>query len=171
MFSPRPGRRYISGKVTHIDLLKVNDFSIHILNGIVNVLGNTGKVLLYYYYLRPTFGLDTGIFSLSCEADVCSLVKHVNNKKVINAYIEHGLTNIDKVVEFPHYSFVDFLNEVENGNDSTESSDDAYSSEDKIKNDYVDFIMELEGSKMTCIDCWMEVENMAGFNEEARDNV
>ncbi|GJX03660.1 hypothetical protein Tco_0189576 [Tanacetum coccineum] len=138
------GRRCISGKVTHIDLLKVNDFCIHILNGIVNEVGYFDKVLLYYYYLRSTFGLDTSIFPLSCEADVHSLVQHVSNKKVINAYIEHGLTNIDKVVEFPHYSFVDFLNEVENGNDSTESSDDAYSSEDEIKNDYVYFLKELE---------------------------
>ncbi|GJR42320.1 hypothetical protein Tco_1310423 [Tanacetum coccineum] len=61
--------------------------------------------------------------------------------------------------------------EVENGNDSSESSDDAYSSEDEIKNDYVDILNKLEGSKntkMTCIDCCMEVENMAGLNEESK---
>ncbi|GJZ05543.1 hypothetical protein Tco_0539336 [Tanacetum coccineum] len=70
--------------------------------------------------------------------------KHASYPELFSLTIHHEGMSSPNVV--------DFLKEVDNGNDSIESSDDAYSSEDEIKNDYVDFPKELEVKNANVVD-------------------
>ncbi|GJX61008.1 hypothetical protein Tco_0293908 [Tanacetum coccineum] len=50
---------------------------------------------LYYNYLRPLTSLDEGLYALACEEDVRYLATLVRSFKLIEVYIEHGVTVVD----------------------------------------------------------------------------
>ncbi|GJZ71449.1 hypothetical protein Tco_0635300, partial [Tanacetum coccineum] len=59
-------------------------------------LGYTGESEpLYYYYLRPLTTLDEGLYALACEEDVRFLATIVRSFKLIEVYIEHGVTVVN----------------------------------------------------------------------------
>ncbi|GJU82501.1 putative reverse transcriptase domain-containing protein [Tanacetum coccineum] len=50
---------------------------------------------MYYNYLRPLSSLDEGLYALVYEEDVCCLATLVRSFKLIEVYIEHGVTALD----------------------------------------------------------------------------
>ncbi|GKE34344.1 hypothetical protein Tco_1453666 [Tanacetum coccineum] len=59
-------------------------------------LGYTGKLEpLLYNYLRPLTTLDEGLYDLACEENVRCLATIVRSFKLIEVYIEHGVTSIN----------------------------------------------------------------------------
>ncbi|CAI9287775.1 unnamed protein product [Lactuca saligna] len=69
-FTSFPGRKYICGKQTFVDLLDIDTFSVHDIDKMIEDLGYTsvGKPL-YYHFQRPFGDLDFGLFALASKGD------------------------------------------------------------------------------------------------------
>nr|GEV56188.1 hypothetical protein [Tanacetum cinerariifolium] len=87
---------YVSGRVDIFDMVDINLFTVVALNMMVLKLGYTCKSeLIFYNYLRPLTSLDEGLYALACEEDVRCLATLVRSFKLIEVYIEHGVTALD----------------------------------------------------------------------------
>ncbi|GKC08134.1 hypothetical protein Tco_0999744 [Tanacetum coccineum] len=58
---------------------------------------------LFNNYLRPLTDLDEGLYALACEEDVCCLATLVISFKLIEVYIEHGVTALDCYIRPPRF--------------------------------------------------------------------
>ncbi|GJX90059.1 hypothetical protein Tco_0343385 [Tanacetum coccineum] len=58
---------------------------------------------LFYNYLRPLISLDEGLYALACEEDVRCLATFVRSFKLIEIYIEHGVTALDCYIRPPRF--------------------------------------------------------------------
>ncbi|GJR94815.1 hypothetical protein Tco_0266989 [Tanacetum coccineum] len=95
-FRRYPGRTYVDGHVDIFDLVDIDLFTVVVLNMMVVQLGYKGESEpLYYNYLRPLTSLDEGLYALACEEDVRCLDTLVRSFKLIEVYIEHGVTAVD----------------------------------------------------------------------------
>ncbi|GJX63022.1 hypothetical protein Tco_0295922 [Tanacetum coccineum] len=95
-FQRYPGRMYVSGRVDIFDMVDIDLFTVVALNMMVLKLGYTGKSEpMFYNYLRPLTSLDEGLYALACEEDVRYLATLVRSFKLIEVYIEHGVTALD----------------------------------------------------------------------------
>ncbi|GJW75606.1 heat stress transcription factor B-4-like protein [Tanacetum coccineum] len=69
-----------------------------------NFEGYTGESEpLFYNYLRPLTSLDEGLYALACEEDVRCLATFVISFKLIEIYIEHGVTALDCYIRPPRF--------------------------------------------------------------------
>ncbi|KAJ9538150.1 hypothetical protein OSB04_030883 [Centaurea solstitialis] len=87
-----PGRQYLNGKVTFVDLVDPDQLSIHEFNAIIKHLGYHGTYMMYYHFLIPNSELDFGLQAFASDQDVLSLLKYVPQHKLVSFYIEHGTT-------------------------------------------------------------------------------
>nr|GEV49351.1 hypothetical protein [Tanacetum cinerariifolium] len=58
---------------------------------------------LFYNYLRPLTSLNEGLYALACEKDVCCLATLVRSFKLIEVYVEHGVTALDCYIRPPRF--------------------------------------------------------------------
>ncbi|GJT37155.1 putative transposase, mutator type, MULE transposase domain protein [Tanacetum coccineum] len=58
---------------------------------------------MFYNYLRPLTCLDEGLYALACEEDVRCLATLVRSFKLIEVYIEHGVTILDSYLRLPRF--------------------------------------------------------------------
>ena len=90
MFTPQPGRAYVNGTYSFVDVCDIDEFSVHELNNLVTKLGFSCKVKLYYHFRIPDGDLDTGMHALGNDHDVRKLAEYVRlGNKMIEVYIEH----------------------------------------------------------------------------------
>ncbi|CAI9291533.1 unnamed protein product [Lactuca saligna] len=70
-FTSFPGRKYIHGKQTFVDLLDIDTFSVHDIDEMMEDLryASVGKPL-YYHFQWPLGNLDFGLFALASDEDV-----------------------------------------------------------------------------------------------------
>ncbi|GKC84923.1 hypothetical protein Tco_1140640 [Tanacetum coccineum] len=95
-FRKYPGRMYVNGHVDIFDMIDIDLFTIVTLNMMVVQIGYIGESeLLFYNYLRPLTSIDEGLYALACEEDVHCLATIVRSFKLIEVYIEHGVTAVD----------------------------------------------------------------------------
>nr|GEY14510.1 hypothetical protein [Tanacetum cinerariifolium] len=95
---------YVSGRVDIFDMVDINLFIVVALNMMVLKLGYTGKSeFMFYNYLRPLTSLDEGLYALACEEDVRFLVTFVRSFKLIEVYIEYGVTGLDSYLRAPWF--------------------------------------------------------------------
>ncbi|GJS57972.1 hypothetical protein Tco_0652756 [Tanacetum coccineum] len=74
------------------------------LNMMVLKSGYTSKSEpMFYNYLKPLTSLDEGLYALACEEDVRCLGTLVNSFKLIEVYIEHGVTALDSYLRAPRF--------------------------------------------------------------------
>nr|GEW41963.1 retrovirus-related Pol polyprotein [Tanacetum cinerariifolium] len=71
-FTPSPKRRYVGGKLNYVDKIDMDPFNVYELHMFVKDLG-----------------------PLSCDADVVSLIKLVENCKEVEVFVEYWLTSVD----------------------------------------------------------------------------
>ncbi|GJW73940.1 PAZ domain-containing protein [Tanacetum coccineum] len=103
-FQRYPGRMYVSGRVDIFDMVDIDLFTVVALNMMVLKLGYTGESeLMFYNYLRPLTSLDEGLYVLACEEDVRCLATLVRSFKLIEVYIEHGVTVLDSYLRAPRF--------------------------------------------------------------------
>ncbi|CAI9260492.1 unnamed protein product [Lactuca saligna] len=102
-----PGRRYKKGKVKYVDLVDIDEFSIHDIDEMMNILGcvEEGK-LLYYHFKRPLLDLDIGLFALAYDSDINHLRTYVGKYKLIEVYTDHGKTMLNTYLMSPNPSKV-----------------------------------------------------------------
>ncbi|GKC96500.1 hypothetical protein Tco_1161942 [Tanacetum coccineum] len=99
-----PGRIYVSGRVDIFDMVNIDLFIVVALNMMVLKLGYTGKSEpMFYNYLKPLTSLDEGLYALACEEDVRCLGTLVRSFKLIEVYIEHGVTALDSYLRAPRF--------------------------------------------------------------------
>ncbi|GJV38077.1 retrotransposon-related protein [Tanacetum coccineum] len=98
-----PGRRYFDGHVNIFDMVDIDLFTVVALNMMVVQLGYTGKSSepMYYNYLIPLTSLDEGLYDLTYDEDVRCLATLVRSFKLIEVYIEHGVTVVDSYRRSP----------------------------------------------------------------------
>ncbi|GKD52381.1 hypothetical protein Tco_1281357 [Tanacetum coccineum] len=93
---------YISGHVDIFDMVDIDLFTIVALNMMAVQLGYTGESEpLFYNYHRPLTSLDERLYALAYEEDVRCLVILVRSLKLIEVYIEHGVTDLDSYIRQP----------------------------------------------------------------------
>nr|GEV65951.1 hypothetical protein [Tanacetum cinerariifolium] len=67
-------------------------------------LGHTGESEpMFYNYLRPLTSLDEWLYALACEEDVRCLATLVRSFKLVEVYIEHGVTVLDSYLRTPWF--------------------------------------------------------------------
>ncbi|GKB01858.1 hypothetical protein Tco_0829902, partial [Tanacetum coccineum] len=99
-----PGRMYVNGRVDIFDMVDIDLFTVVALNMMVLKLGYTGKSeLMFYNYLRLLTSLDEGLYALAYEEDVRYLATLVRSFKLIEVYIEHGVTVLDSYLRAPRF--------------------------------------------------------------------
>nr|GEY12157.1 hypothetical protein [Tanacetum cinerariifolium] len=59
--------------------------------------------LLFYNYIRLLTSLDEGLYALACEEDACCLATLFRSFKLIEVYIEHGVTALDSYNRAPRF--------------------------------------------------------------------
>ncbi|GJY46359.1 putative transposase, mutator type, MULE transposase domain protein [Tanacetum coccineum] len=79
-----PGRMYVSGRVDIFDMVDIDLFTAVALNMMV-------------------LKLDEGLYALACEEDVRCLATLVKSFKLIEVYIEHGVTVLDSYLRAPRF--------------------------------------------------------------------
>ncbi|GJS34893.1 RNA-directed DNA polymerase, eukaryota [Tanacetum coccineum] len=95
MFTPQPGRAYVNDTFTYVDVCDIDEFSIHELNDLVQKLGYSAKVKLYYHFRKPDGDLDTSMHALGNDHDVRKLAEYVRLwNKMIEVYIEQERTTL-----------------------------------------------------------------------------
>ncbi|GKA82554.1 ribonuclease H-like domain-containing protein [Tanacetum coccineum] len=93
---------HVSGHVDIFDMVDINLFTVVALNMMFLKLGYTGESEpMFYNYLRPLTSLDEGLYALACEEDVRCLAILVRSFKLIEVYIEHGVTVLDSYLRAP----------------------------------------------------------------------
>ncbi|GJU09402.1 hypothetical protein Tco_1131798 [Tanacetum coccineum] len=103
-FQSYPGRMYVNGRVDIFDMVDINLFTVVALNMMVLKLGYTGKSEpVFYNYLRPLTSLDKRLYALACEEDVHFMATLVRSFKLIEVYIEHGVTALDSYLRAPQF--------------------------------------------------------------------
>ncbi|GJU64384.1 hypothetical protein Tco_0464926 [Tanacetum coccineum] len=103
-FRRYPGIMYVNGHVDIFDMVDIDLFTIVALNMMVVQLGYIGESKpLFYNYLRPLTSLDEGLYALACEEDVRCLATLVRIFKLIEVYIEHGVTILDSYIRPPRF--------------------------------------------------------------------
>ncbi|GJX53676.1 hypothetical protein Tco_0282045 [Tanacetum coccineum] len=97
-----PGRMYVNGHVDIFDMVDIDLFTVIALNIMVVKLGYIGESKpLFYNNLRPLTSLDEGLYALAYEEDVNCLATLVRSFKLIEVYIEHGVTAVDSYTRLP----------------------------------------------------------------------
>ncbi|GJS38754.1 hypothetical protein Tco_0563797 [Tanacetum coccineum] len=76
-FTPQPGRAYVNGTFSYVDVCDIDEFSVHELNDLVQKLGYSAKVKLYYHFRKPDGDLDTCMHALGNDHDVRKLAEYV----------------------------------------------------------------------------------------------
>ncbi|GKD89562.1 hypothetical protein Tco_1365069, partial [Tanacetum coccineum] len=54
-------------------------------------------------FQRPLTSLDEGLYALACEEDVRCLATLIRSFKLIEVYIEHGVTILDSYLKAPQF--------------------------------------------------------------------
>ncbi|KAK1406084.1 hypothetical protein QVD17_41369 [Tagetes erecta] len=95
-FTRVPGSTYNGGKVNFIDLIDIDQFSVHELDGTMGELDYPlDEDPIYYHFLVPgETQLDFGLRALGNDTYVLNLSKYVSENKLIDVYTEVWRTNV-----------------------------------------------------------------------------
>ncbi|CAI9294904.1 unnamed protein product [Lactuca saligna] len=98
-----PGIKYIEGVVAYIDVVDIEEFSVHEMDFIMLDLGYVVPHVIYYHFRLPNEGLDFGLRALgNDDDDVRNLSKYVSENKLIKVYTEHGETTLVTYFMYPN---------------------------------------------------------------------
>ena len=95
IFTSRPNRNYVNGKVQFVDFVDSECFTVEVVNNIVKMLKYDPQQIMFYHFREPKKNLDWGLRALGCDDDVVSLISYVSKHKVIEVFIEHNETRVE----------------------------------------------------------------------------
>nr|KAJ0188394.1 hypothetical protein LSAT_V11C900465720 [Lactuca sativa] len=78
-----PGISYIEGKLYHVHLVDMDEFSVHELDEVMLKLGYEVPPVIYYHYQLPNEDLEFGLRALGNDVDVLSLAHYIGHHKII----------------------------------------------------------------------------------------
>lgn len=106
MFTKRPGRKYLNGKVNYVDIVDCDEFSVHELDTMIKEIRYTNVQPMWYHFLIPESDLDYGLHALRSDGDVIAFLKYTTKYKLIEVYTEHWRTTLDTYFKSPKQSKV-----------------------------------------------------------------
>ncbi|KAL4581198.1 hypothetical protein LXL04_017408 [Taraxacum kok-saghyz] len=92
-------RKYIDGKVNYVDMVDIDEFSIHDLDAIMRGLRYGVPPFIYYHFLVPNRDFQFGFRPLGNDSGLLNLAQYVADHKLIRVYTQHD--EDDEVVESP----------------------------------------------------------------------
>ncbi|GKA10057.1 hypothetical protein Tco_0689490 [Tanacetum coccineum] len=128
----QPSRSYVGGQVSSVNVVNIDEFCLHDLKEIILKLGYGVADLMYYHFLRPILGVDSGLHPLIVDPDVLELAKYVKDNKIILVYVEHGSTNPASSDKGPN----------------VEETNDPFDDLNKILGDYANTGKEINGKEI-----------------------
>ncbi|CAI9261470.1 unnamed protein product [Lactuca saligna] len=93
-FTKFPNVNYIEGTVTYVDMVDIEEFSIHEMDAIMKGLGYSVPPVIYYDFRVLKGDMHFGPRALGNDDDVLNLSQYVKEHKLIRVYTEHGITNL-----------------------------------------------------------------------------
>ncbi|CAI9261810.1 unnamed protein product [Lactuca saligna] len=93
-FTKFPDVNYIDGTVTYVDMVDIEEFSVHEMDAIMKGLGYSVPPVIYYHFRLPKGDMHFGPRALGNDDDVRNLAQYVKEHKVIRVYTEHGFTKL-----------------------------------------------------------------------------
>ncbi|CAI9302900.1 unnamed protein product [Lactuca saligna] len=93
-FTKFPAISYIEGKLDHIDLVDMDEFSVHELDKLMLKLGYEVPPIIYYHYQLPNGNLEFGLRALGNDIDVLSPAQYIEHHKIIKVYSKHNETKL-----------------------------------------------------------------------------
>ena len=93
-FTKFPDVNYIDGTVTYVDMVDIEEFSVHEMDAIMKGLGYSVPPVIYYHFRLPKGDMHFGLRALGNDDDVRNLAQYVKEHKVIRVYTEHGFTKL-----------------------------------------------------------------------------
>ncbi|CAI9279862.1 unnamed protein product [Lactuca saligna] len=92
-FTKFPNVNYIEGTVTYVDIVDIEEFSIHEMDAIMKGLGFSVPPVIYYHFRVPKGDMHFGLRALGNDDDVLNLSHYVKEHKLIRVYTEHEETD------------------------------------------------------------------------------
>ncbi|CAI9287748.1 unnamed protein product [Lactuca saligna] len=93
-FTKYPDVRYIDGTVNYVDMVDLDDFSVHELDAIMKGFRYRVPPVIYYHFLVPGGDFHFGLRPLGNDQDVANFSQYVSEHKVMKVYTEHGETRL-----------------------------------------------------------------------------
>ncbi|CAI9266417.1 unnamed protein product [Lactuca saligna] len=93
-FTKFPDVNYIDGTVTYVDMVDIEEFSVHEMDAIMKGLGYSVPPVIYYHFRLPKGDMHFGLRALGNDDDVRNLTHYVKEHKVIRVYTEHSFTKL-----------------------------------------------------------------------------
>ncbi|CAI9292054.1 unnamed protein product [Lactuca saligna] len=81
-FTKLPNTKYVKGEVRYIDLVDIDEFSVHELDTMMLELGYSVPPVIYYHFRIPHEDLDFGLRALGNDNDVLNLPQYISDNKV-----------------------------------------------------------------------------------------
>ena len=101
MFTKRPERKYLNGKVNFIDIVDCDDLRVHELDKMIKELGYILVCILVVPFSDPRSDLDYGLHALGNDGDVIAFLKYITRYKVIEVYTKHWRTSLNTYIKSP----------------------------------------------------------------------
>ncbi|KAK1419396.1 hypothetical protein QVD17_28563 [Tagetes erecta] len=100
-FTMPPGRKYVKGWVSYVDMVDRDVFSMHEVNDMIGYFGYLAKDMLFINFRVPNLDLDHGLRALGNDHDVLDLFSYVAEHKTIEVYVEQGYRSLDTYEKSP----------------------------------------------------------------------
>nr|KAJ0208196.1 hypothetical protein LSAT_V11C500275290 [Lactuca sativa] len=168
-FTKFPNVNYIEGTVTYVDMVDIEEFSIHKMDAIMKGLGYSVPPFIYYHFRVPKGDIDFGLRALGNDDDVLNLALYVKEHKLIRVYTKHD----DEVHEGDENSVNKEVTEEEN-HDRNEMNDENVEmrdfvvddgSEDNIETDEEKHERSDESEDSDDSDFWVDEDNIIPYVE------
>ncbi|KAK1424718.1 hypothetical protein QVD17_20056 [Tagetes erecta] len=112
-FVNKPRRKYVKGKVSYVDLVDSDTFSVHEVDGMMQELGYLPDEVMYYSYKIPDKDLDVGMKAIAGDMDVHNFLHYVQKFKLIELYIEHKVTKLKTYFQSPNQGSSVIIEEID----------------------------------------------------------
>nr|KAJ0184472.1 hypothetical protein LSAT_V11C900490150 [Lactuca sativa] len=93
-FTKYPDVRYIDGTVNYVDMVDIDEFSVHELDAIMKGFRYGVPPIIYYHFPMPGGDFHFGLRPLRNDQDVANFSQYVSEHKVMKVYTEHGETRL-----------------------------------------------------------------------------
>ncbi|CAI9287655.1 unnamed protein product [Lactuca saligna] len=87
-FTKYPDVRYIDGTVNYVDMVDIDEFSVHELDAIMKGFRYGFPPVIYYHFLVPGGDFHFGLRPLGNDQDVANFSQYASEHKVMKVYTE-----------------------------------------------------------------------------------
>ncbi|CAI9276922.1 unnamed protein product [Lactuca saligna] len=89
-FTKYPDVHYIDGTIKYVDMVDIDEFSVHELDAIMKGFRCGFPPVIYYHFLVPGGDFHFGLLPLGNDEDVANFSQYAGEHKVMKVYTEHG---------------------------------------------------------------------------------